>query len=151
MAAAVPPGLPPVFVNTVRLCLTQCGVDDVDLFNGETEAQRLANEIFNNDFKECMDLTTFDLDEAFKTFSELTVANGRIRLTHGTKRFIKGFIEWVCHTTRSGMDPENIPFNPALAGLYLQHGKSHYLFTKDADTNAKGSSAKEFCEHNELA
>ena len=41
MAAAVPPGLPPLFVNTVRLCLTQCGVDDVDLFNGEAEAQRL--------------------------------------------------------------------------------------------------------------
>ena len=44
MAAAVPPGLPlpPVFVNTVRLCITQCGVDDVELFNGETEAQRLS-------------------------------------------------------------------------------------------------------------
>ena len=97
----VPPALPPVFVNTVRQCLAQCGVDDQDLFDNETDAERLAGQIFNNDFDECMSIVNKDLEAAFQTFSDLTVANGRIRLTYGVERFIRSFIGWVRHTYSS--------------------------------------------------
>ena len=49
MAAAVP------FVNSMRLSLVACGVNDVALFGGRTQAQRIAAEVFNDDFMSCQD------------------------------------------------------------------------------------------------
>ena len=66
MAAPVP--------YTVRMGMTECGVNDVDLFNGQTAAERLAEDLFDGAFETCLDKTHEELDADFKTYSDLTQA-----------------------------------------------------------------------------
>ena len=54
-APAIPPNAPQVY--TVREAMTECGVNDVDLFDGRTQAERLATDLFSDDFHTCMDKT----------------------------------------------------------------------------------------------
>ena len=61
-------------VFTVLEDLVVCGVDNTILINGHTLAWRLSDEIFGNDFESCMDKTTKELEDDFKSFSELTQA-----------------------------------------------------------------------------
>ena len=56
--------------------LIACGVDDVKLFMDETQAQRIADDIFDNLLTTCMDMTFKELDDHFKTYADLTVAQG---------------------------------------------------------------------------
>jgi hypothetical protein len=62
MAAADIPG-------TVLNALIACGVDNVTLFLGETQAQRIADDIFDDTFTSCMDVTFKELDanECYRT------------------------------------------------------------------------------------
>ena len=69
-----------VVANTVRQLLTLAGVDDVIQFNGETQAQRLSTDMFDDSFQSCMDKTYEELDSDLKMYSSLTVAQGQIRL-----------------------------------------------------------------------
>ena len=79
--------------NTLEQILLTCGVpNDGVLFNGATKANRIANEVFNDDFNSCMDISHEDFDSECKTYSGLTVVQGQIRLTPGTKRNIKAII-----------------------------------------------------------
>ena len=50
------------------------GVDHEALFLEETQAQRLlASDIFGDKFSSCMDIIVKELDERFKTYSDLTI------------------------------------------------------------------------------
>ena len=42
-------------VYTVLDAIITCGVDNATLFNGHTVAQRVAEELFDNDFHACID------------------------------------------------------------------------------------------------
>ena len=42
-------------VFTVRQAITSCGVNDVALFAGQTNAQRIVTECFDDDFNSCLD------------------------------------------------------------------------------------------------
>ena len=86
MAAA----LPPVF--TVFDAMVLSGVDDTDVLQGRSTAQRIAADIFEDDFTTSMDKTYKDFDDDLKMFSTLTVAQGQIRLLLGVKKRIKAFI-----------------------------------------------------------
>ena len=79
--------------NTVRGLLTLAGVDDVLLFNGETQAQRLAQDLFHNSFLSCMDKLYDEIDSDLKSYSTLTVVQGQIRLQPGVKRAVKAFVQ----------------------------------------------------------
>jgi hypothetical protein len=46
---------------------TACGVNNKALFLDQTQAQRIASDIFDNAFESCMDATFKELDEHFKT------------------------------------------------------------------------------------
>ena len=80
---------------TVRMEMAECGVNDVDLFNDQTAAQRLAEDLFGGSFETCLDKTHEELDADFKTYSELMQVQGQIHLLPGVKRNIKTFIQWV--------------------------------------------------------
>ena len=80
---------------TVRMGMAECGVNDIDLFNDQTAAERLAEDLFGSSFETCLDKTHEELDADFKTYSELTQVQGQIRLLPGVKRNIKAFIQWV--------------------------------------------------------
>ena len=58
-------------VNT----MVACGVDHDALFQDKTQAQRLATDIFGNQFTACLDVTFKELDKHFKTYTP----NGRSR------------------------------------------------------------------------
>ena len=81
-------------IHTVLGALIACGVDNVALFMDESQAQRIADDIFDKLFTTCMDMTFKELDEHFKTYSNSTVAQGRIRLRPGTRKNIKAFVQW---------------------------------------------------------
>ena len=76
-----------------------CSVNYAILFNGETQTERIATEIFDDD-PSVMDKTYVELQEDLKAYSSLTVANGQIRLTHGVTQNI----EYISsrHEMRSG-------------------------------------------------
>jgi hypothetical protein len=67
-------------VQTVIDAMIACGVDNETFFMDETQAQRVADDIFDNVFTSCKDITFKELDDHFKTYADLTVAQGQIRL-----------------------------------------------------------------------
>ena len=59
-------------ILTVLEALVTCGVDNTILINGHTSAWPFSDEIFGNNFESCMDKTTKELENYFKSISELT-------------------------------------------------------------------------------
>jgi hypothetical protein len=59
-------------VLTILYALILCGVDHVALFMGKTEAERIADDVFDNSLASCMDITIKELDDKFKRYSDLT-------------------------------------------------------------------------------
>jgi hypothetical protein len=72
-------------IQTVLDALVTCGVDNVVLFQDETQAQRIADDIFDHLFTTCMDITFKELDDHFKTYADLMVTQGQIWLRPGQK------------------------------------------------------------------
>ena len=71
-----PPVHPVSTVYTIREAMPECGVNDVDQFEGKTQAERLAVDLFCNDFHTCVDKTHGELDSDFKIYSDLTQTQG---------------------------------------------------------------------------
>ena len=63
---------------TVLDAIIACGVDNAIQHNGNTAAERIATDIFNDDFQTCMDKDLKELDDDLKSYSTLTVAQGQI-------------------------------------------------------------------------
>ena len=61
-------------IFNLRNAMIACGVNDVDVFLGDTSAFRLATDILGNDFTTCTDKFFEELDSNFKTYSDLTQA-----------------------------------------------------------------------------
>ena len=59
---------PPVF--TVRDAMIACGIDDDVQWNGQTKAERFAEDVFGNEFAATMDKTMEDLRSDFKSYSD---------------------------------------------------------------------------------
>jgi hypothetical protein len=96
--------------STVIDALIACGVDNIALFMDETQAQRIADDLFDSLFTSCMDLTFKEIVDHFKTYSDLTVAQGQICLCPGTRKIIKAFIQWTRNEIRLVRDPSQTPF-----------------------------------------
>ena len=71
MAAAAP-------VFTICMALAACRVDEVMLFYGLTAAERMAEEMFLDDFNVCMDKKYEEVKVYLKSYSSLKQAEGRI-------------------------------------------------------------------------
>ena len=79
---------------TVLDALVLCGVPHpTPTWNGLSPAQRVATDIFHDDFSTCRDKEHDELDEAFKGYATLSVAQGQIRLGPGPKEKIKAFVQ----------------------------------------------------------
>ncbi|CAJ1945842.1 unnamed protein product [Cylindrotheca closterium] len=57
-----------------------CGINDATLFQGHTHAERIAYEIFSDDFSTTMDVSIDKLNDELKTLAGMTAAQGQIRL-----------------------------------------------------------------------
>ena len=115
-------------VFTVRQAIASCGVNDVALFAGQTNAQRISNDCFDDDFNSCLDKTFTEMDEDLKSYAQLTAANGRITTTPGTKRAIRAFIQWTKQQIRIAVDPTTLAFPVADTATYISNAKTHKLF-----------------------
>ena len=73
MAAAVAP-------RTILDAMIACGVDNVELFLRETQAQRLVDDIFDDSFASCWAITFKELDNHFKRI--LTCPRPRVRFVY---------------------------------------------------------------------
>ena len=101
MAALPPPALP----NTIERALITCGVyiDNALIWNGSTTAQHIAEEVFSDSFNSFMRISFSELDDYWRTYNQLTIANDQIRLRSATKSNIKALIQWgrdcmrLCH------------------------------------------------------
>ena len=119
---------------TVYNAIMLCGVIDPTYFNGTTKAERIATEIFDDDFQSCMDKTVKELDEDLKSYSALTVANGQIRLTPGIKRNIRAFLQWCRDKNRVDENPEIVPFPINEVPDLIRRYKTHEAFVKMSST-----------------
>ena len=91
--------------NTVRNLLASIGIDGIALFNGETNAERLASDMFDDNFASCINKSDEDIDSDLKTYSSMTLLQGQIRLNPGSKRNLKVAIQWVKDLLRTDNDP----------------------------------------------
>ena len=119
---------------TVTNAMVMCKVDNVNLFDGATQARRIAIEVFDDDFNTCMDKTMDELDEDFKSYSVLTVANGQIRLNPVVKRNIRAFVQWSRDMIRNGRDPTTVPFPVIDATDLIRRHKTHEAYIKKSKT-----------------
>ena len=120
--------LPVPTVYTVREAMTECGVNDEDLFEDRTQSERLATDLFSDDFQTCMDKTHSELDSDFKTYSDLTQAQGQIRVTPGVKKNIKAFLQWTRDKYRLGRNPEFGVFKKEDTQTLMRRYKTHKQF-----------------------
>ena len=133
-------------IHTVLDALIACGVDNVGLFMDETPAQRIADDIFDNLFTTCMDMTFKELDDFFKTYSDLTIAQGQIRLRPGTRKNIKAFVQWTRDELRLGREPNLSPFPVDQVSDLIRRYKTHEKFQTDSKTLAEAAKPEKFKE-----
>ena len=138
----------PVVTNITR-SLTDCGVD-IDsggvIWNSESASQRIANNVFNNSFNTCIDITFTELDCHWKTYSSLTVADSCIRLRPGTKVNIRTFVQWTRDKFRTDEDPavEMIPVASRMD--LIDRYNTHKQWVSDASDMVKSARPKTFTE-----
>ena len=131
---------------TVLDALIACGMDNVALFLEGMQAQRFADDIFDGTFASCMDVTFRDLDDHFKTYSDLTVAQGQIRIRPGTRKNIKAFVQWTRDELSLGRNPSLIPFPVDQVGDLIRRYKTHEKFQTDSKTLSEASKPDKFQE-----
>ena len=73
-------------IQTVFDAMVICGFDHEALFMEESQAQCLADSILDYLFTLCMDITFKEFDDHFKTYLDLIVAQGQIRLRPGMQK-----------------------------------------------------------------
>ena len=119
---------------TITDAMVLCGIPDGNPFNGSTQAQRIAVDVFDDDFQSTMDKTFQELEDDFKSYSSLTVNQGQIRMNPGTKKRVKAFIQWDRDMIRCDIDPASMAF-PVwdTAGLIRKY-KSHEAFVAKSKT-----------------
>jgi hypothetical protein len=132
--AAIPPQAPVPPVFTVYDAVVACGVNDDAEFDGDTPAVCIADDLLDDDFATCINKGFMELDSEFKTYSDLTMAQGQVHLLPGTKRNIKAFIQWVRDKRRLGRDPSSTAFPVANTPNLMRRHKMHAQFIKKSAT-----------------
>eukprot|EP00978_Attheya_sp_CCMP212_P024852 scaffold78762_cov29-Attheya_sp.AAC.1 len=121
-----------------------CGINDVDLFDSATASARMALDMFNDSFHSCMDKTFDEVDQDFKSYSSLTIAQGQIRLSPGIRTRIKALIQWTRDELRLGRNPSNVPFPAQMTADYSRRYKTHLKFSRDQTTMADAAKPTKF-------
>ena len=118
----------------LRGAMIACGVNNASVFLGNTPALRLATDIFGNDFTTCMYKKFAELDINFKTYYDMTQAQGKICLLTGIKRNIKLIIQWVRDDQCLGRNPEMMAFPVVRSPAHLRRYKTHTKFVSSVLT-----------------
>lgn len=103
--------------NSGCSCPLWCSAPDSNL-SGVVASSK---DIFHDDFFTCHDKEHEEIDEAFKAYATLSVAQGQIRLGPGPKEKIKAFVQWTRDKFLMGLDPANSPFPVADTWVLMRH------------------------------
>ena len=114
--------------QTVHMGVALCGINDVNLFQGQTPAQRIATEMFADQFETMIDITETNVTTNLTLFLQMLAGGGRIRLSPGDKQALLSFIGWTRHMIRLGIDPSTIPFPIGDAAMWFRIDKTHKMF-----------------------
>ena len=74
-----------------------------------------------------------------KSYSQLTVANGQIRLNPGVKRNVRALIFWCRDQDSRGIDPSSLAFPVATSAVLLRNEQLHVKFVRKSKTMIKSS------------
>ena len=85
-----------------------------------------------------------ELDEHFKTYSDLTVAQGQIRLRPGTRKNIKAFVQWTRDEIRLARDPGATAFLVDQVSNLIRRYKTHEKFQNDSKALAEAAKPDKF-------
>ena len=86
------PGENPPF--TVANAMFICGINSQKIFQGDSQAEQISSEVFDDDFMSCRAKIVKKLNDNLKSYSTLTDVNGQIYLNPGQKQSFKAFIQW---------------------------------------------------------
>ena len=89
-----------------------------------------------DDFETRKDISNNNIDDALKTFSILTVAQGHISLMPGSNQKIKDFNKWLKYQFRIGVEPTTLAFPVNTAAEMLRRVKTHNMFVSRSDAIA---------------
>ena len=116
----------------------------MNLFNGQTPAQRVATEIFGDQFETMIDMTETSLTTGLTSFSTMPAAGGQLRMSPGVASGLNALINWTSHVICLGIDPTTVVFPIAISANWLCIGKMRELIVKQAKLNAKATKPKTF-------
>ena len=116
----------------VRDNMVRCGInnDEDDAHEGDTDAERIAHDIFRHDFNSVMTIDMAGLSRDFKIYSNLTVAEGRIRVRPDQQKNIRAFIQWGRDQIRMGHDPTQTLFDAGQTQAYIDRLDKHSNWVK---------------------
>lgn len=120
--------------RTVLEAVIECGVPLLPIFDFQSPAERIAEQIFGDSFEVCNEKTNDEIDEDLKCFHDLAANAGRIRLLPGVRRNLKAFVYWVKHAYRTSQDPSTMIFDVALVGDIVKQMKTHEAFIAKSKT-----------------
>jgi hypothetical protein len=143
-APAAPAILHPPPAPSVRSTLVLCGVPDVGLFDGQTPAERMANDIFFEDFLAVLDTNREHITDMIKAYASLTVTNGRIILQPGVSAKIIAMTQWVRDEFNMSRYPITTPFHPPDVAPLTAKLQTFLRFKTNAEMNSKSSKPKDF-------
>ena len=135
--------------NTVENSLAICGVNADNnnmIFNGATVAARIADEVFDNNFDTFLDITFSELDDTWRTYAQLTLAEGRLRLRPATKSNVRALAQWVRDCLRTDVSPANLIFPIANKATLINNYNTHKQWTEDSSGMLKSAFRKPFKE-----
>ena len=142
--AAVPPQQPPQPPFTVYDAMVKCGVDTTLIFNGNNKAQRIATDLFDDDFHTCIDKTIEELNSDLKDYSQLTVNQGQINLSPATKKNVRAFLHWVKHKFRINEEPSMEEFDTSFVTDIMRRATSHQAFVDKSKTMSDTATPSKF-------
>ena len=116
------------------MALTACRVDDNDLFQDCTAAERMASEIFLDAFNVCMNKSADDLEDDLKSYSNLMVGEGWLRTLPGVQIKMRAFIQWLRDQICTDLDPTTRPFPVDQVASLLYRKETHDNFVRMSKT-----------------
>ena len=131
-------------IFTVRNAMFDCGLNDHNLFQQRTQAQRFATDIFGDDFIIVRNKTIEELHANIKMFHNLTQVQGQIRLTPITVTKLQAFLFWTQEMDWYGHDPSMEAFPVQRTGELSNRIRLHKKFINDAKTMIDISKPKDF-------
>jgi len=132
---------------SVRDAMVLCGVDNTTVFESKTPAQRFAEDIFSDSFDICMDKTVEELQNDIKQYSNLTQAQGQIRVNPGVIQKIHAFIQWSRDQIRTGLIPSFTEFPVQETARLITNYKTHQAFIEKTRTISDAAKPGKFKEN----